>query len=93
MNNKEIWGRTLFKENFAKIKGKIKVWMHWERNEHKENEFKFIKGLFSFKMDLPPIQLRSQQICNYVSSKNYDLISTPMSVIHNLNFPSTHFHQ
>jgi hypothetical protein len=30
--------------------------MHWEINEHKENEFKFIKGLFSFKMDLPPIQ-------------------------------------
>jgi hypothetical protein len=30
--------------------------MHWERNGHKENEFKFIKGLFSFKMDLPHIQ-------------------------------------
>jgi hypothetical protein len=30
--------------------------MHWERNEHKETEVKIIKGLFSFKMDLPPIQ-------------------------------------
>jgi len=25
-------------------------------NEHNENEFKFINGLFSFKMDLPRIQ-------------------------------------
>jgi len=56
VNNKEAWGMDSTQRKFCKKKGKIEAQMHWKRNEHDENEFKFIKGLSSFKMDLPPIQ-------------------------------------
>jgi len=46
-----LW--TLFKENFAKKEKSLNT---QGESEHKENKLKYVKGLDSFMMGLPPIQ-------------------------------------
>jgi hypothetical protein len=53
MSTKEAWGMDSIQRRFCQKKTCLNT---QGMNEHKENEFKYVKGLDSFNMGLPPIQ-------------------------------------
>jgi hypothetical protein len=54
--NKENWGIDFIQKGLYINKTEDKKLSTKGENEHKENELKFTKGLYSFNMGLPPIQ-------------------------------------
>jgi hypothetical protein len=53
--NKEAWGTKFIQNTFSRIERKKKFECA-RKNEQKENGSKSIKGLYSSRINLPPIQ-------------------------------------